>query len=35
MDPLGHTTRRVWDEQGDCLQQTDPGGSVTRYRYNA
>ncbi|HHN8391435.1 TPA: RHS repeat-associated core domain-containing protein [Morganella morganii] len=35
MDPLGHTTRRVWDEQGDCLQQTDPSGSVTRYRYNA
>ncbi|EPF5870196.1 hypothetical protein ACWQEN_004277 [Morganella morganii] len=20
MDPLGHTTRLVWDEQGDCLQ---------------
>ncbi|EMO7836177.1 hypothetical protein ACVGA5_001598 [Morganella morganii] len=34
MDPLGHATRLVWDEQGDCLQQTDPGGSITRYRYN-
>ncbi|WP_439958080.1 hypothetical protein [Morganella morganii] len=34
MDPLGHATRLVWDEQGDYLQQTDPGGSITRYRYN-
>ncbi|MEG0281086.1 MAG: RHS repeat-associated core domain-containing protein [Morganella sp. (in: enterobacteria)] len=35
MDPLGHATRLVWNEQGDCLQQTDPSGSITRYGYNA
>ncbi|HFT4266643.1 TPA: RHS repeat domain-containing protein, partial [Providencia stuartii] len=34
IDPLGHITAFVWDEQGNCIGQVDAKGNETHYRYN-